>query len=133
VVVSNLIAEFVGLRRWAVVGVSNDQAKFGRRIFDDMRNAGYMVVPIHLSVTALDDGTQVYSTVSSITDPVEVVGMVIPPKAAPAVLRDVALAGATRVWFQPGATDQVALDLAQVLGIQVIAGGPCCMVARRRW
>ena len=130
---SDLIAEFVGLRRWAVVGVSDDQTKFGRRIFDDMRSAGYNVVPVHPTVTALDDGTKVYATVSAIPDPVDVVDMVIPPKAAPAVLRDLAQAGATRVWFQPGAADQAALDLAHALGLQVIAGGPCCMVEKRIW
>lgn len=65
--------------------------------------------------------------------PVEVVDLVIPPKAAPAVLRDMAEAGATRVWFQPGAADAESVALAEELGLQVIAGGPCAMVEKRRW
>lgn len=129
----DLIADFVGRRRWAVVGVSDDHTKFGRRIFDDMRRAGYDVAPVHPTVTVLDDGTAVYPSVSAIPTPVEVVDMVIPARAAPGVLRDMAASGHTRVWFQPGAADQAAVDLATELGMQVIAGGPCCMVEKRRW
>jgi predicted CoA-binding protein len=129
----DLVADFVSRRRWAVVGVSDDHHKFGRRIFEDMRDAGYDVVPVHPAIDVLDDGTKVYPRISAIPEPVEVVDMVIPAKAAPAVLRDMAQAGVTRVWFQPGAADQAAVDLAKELGLEVIAGGPCCMIEKKRW
>lgn len=129
----DLVADFVARRRWAVVGVSDDHEKFGRRIFDDLRRAGYDVVPVHPDLAALDDGTTVYPRVSAIPEPVEVVDMVIPAKAAPAVLRDIAAAGVTKVWFQPGASDAAAVALAQELGLAVVHGGPCCMLEKCSW
>ena len=130
---TDLIADFVGRRRWAVDGVSNDHHKFGRRIFEDMRGAGYEVFPVHPAITVLDDGTPVYPKVSAIPGGVEVVDMVIPAKAAPAVLHDMAQAGITKVWFQPGASDAASVALAQELGLEVISGGPCSMIEKRRW
>lgn len=130
---TDLIADFVGRRRWAVVGVSDDHHKFGRRIFEDMRSAGYDVVPVHPTLTALDDGTPVYASIAAIPVPVEVVDLVVPARAAPAVLHDMAATGVKKVWFQPGASDQAAVELAQSLGLEVIHGGPCCMVEKRRW
>lgn len=130
---ADLIADFVGRRRWAVVGVSDDRSKFARRIFDDLRGAGYDVVPVHPAMEVLDDGTAVYPRVSAVPDGVEVVNMVIPAKAAPDVLRDMAGAGVKKVWFQPGASDAAAVALAQELGLEVIYGGPCSMIEKRRW
>lgn len=127
------IADFVSRRRWAVVGVSDDRAKFARRIFDDLRDAGYDVVPVHPAMEALDDGTKVYPRVSAVPNGVEVVNMVIPARAAPDVLRDLAGAGVRRVWFQPGASDAAAVALAEELGLAVIHGGPCSMIEKRRW
>lgn len=127
------IADFVSRRRWAVVGVSDDATKFARRIFEDLRGAGYEVIPIHPELDRLDDGTPVYPRVSAAPPGIEVVNMVIPARAAPAVLRDMASAGVKKVWFQPGASDAAAVSLAEALGLEVIAGGPCCMVEKRRW
>ncbi len=129
----DLIADFVSRRRWAVVGVSDDRAKFARRIFDDLRGAGYDVVPVHPDMAQLDDGTPVYPRISAVPDGVEVVNMVIPARAAPAVLRDMVSAGVLKVWFQPGASDAAAVALADELGLEVIYGGPCSMIEKRRW
>jgi predicted CoA-binding protein len=130
---SDKVSDFVNQRRWAVVGVSNDTSKFGRRIYEDMRRAGYDVVPVHATLTELDDGTPVYKSVKDIPEPVAVVDLVIPPVATTAVVRDCIEAGITRVWFQPGAQSAEAIALAEANGLAVIKDGECCMVEKRRW
>lgn len=130
---SEHIPDFVNQRRWAVVGVSNDFSKFGRRIYEDMRRAGYDVVPVHATLTELDDGTKVYNSVKDIPDPPAVVDLVIPPAATVKVVKDCIDAGIRRVWFQPGAQSAEAIALAEQAGLAVIADGACCMVEKRRW
>lgn len=125
------IRDFVACKRWAVVGVSNDHAKFGRKIFEAMRSAGYDVVPIHLSLTKLDDGTPVFQRLGDLPTPVEVVDLVVPPAATRGVVQDCIDHGVSRVWFQPGTEDPVALELAAANGIATIAHGPCAMVEVR--
>ncbi len=43
----HLISDFVNRRIWAVVGASQDQSKFGYRIFRSLRDAGYIVYPVN--------------------------------------------------------------------------------------
>jgi predicted CoA-binding protein len=130
---SENIAEFVGLRRWAVVGVSDDKGKFGRRIFESLRGAGYDVVPVHPTLAALDDGTPVFKRITDIPDAPEVVDLVIPPAATAQVIQDCVAAGVKRVWFQPGAESEDAIAQAEAAGLAVIAYGPCAMVEKKRW
>lgn len=129
----DFVSDFVAQRRWAIVGVSDDRAKFGRRIFENMRAAGYDVVPVHPQLTVLDDGTPVYASIQAIPEPVAVVDLVIPPAATLQVVRDCLAAGVRRVWFQPGAEHPEAIRLAEEAGLAVVADGRCAMVEKRRW
>lgn len=131
--VNDAIQACVDSRRWAVVGVSNDRSKFGRRIFESMRGAGYEVVPIHPALKQLDDGTPVYARVSDLPEPPEVVDLVVPPAATVKVVQDCIDAGISYVWFQPGAESEEAIALAENAGLNVIAYGPCAMVEKKRW
>ena len=40
-----------------------------------------------------------------------------------------AAAGVKRIWMQPGAESDAAVARAEELGLAVIAGGPCLLVA----
>lgn len=130
---SKAVEQLVNLRRWAVVGASNDHNKFGRMIFDRMRHAGYEVVPVHPKLTELDDGTPVFPSVEAIQPPVEVVDLVVPPGATAAVVAQAIQAGAKGVWFQPGSENEEAIAAAEAAGLAVVAHGPCAMVEMRRW
>ena len=130
---STSIQDFVNQRRWAVVGVSDDSSKFGRRIFESMRGAGYEVQPVNSRMQALDDGTAVFARITDMPRPPEVVDLVIPPAATLGVVQDCITAGVKRIWFQPGAENDEAIALAEANGIAVIAYGPCAMVEKKRW
>lgn len=127
----SLIDEFVNMRRWAVVGASPDQSKFGNRILRDLRDAGYQVIPVnpyHQEV----EGETCYPSVSLIPDKPQVVDVVVPPHLAQGVLEDCLTAGVTRVWFQPGAENEAAIHWGQSQGLQIVWDA-CAMVEKRRW
>lgn len=44
---TDLIPDFIGRRRWAVVGVSQDPAKYGGRIYRTLRDSGYIVYAVN--------------------------------------------------------------------------------------
>lgn len=129
----DLIDDFVSQRRWAIVGASNDRAKFGRRIYENLKAAGYDVVPVNHTLEQLDDGTPVYASVKDIPGSVAVVDLVIPPRATVQVVQDCIDAGIRRVWFQPGAQSAEAIALAEAHGVAVVADGSCAMVEKRRF
>lgn len=127
-----LIADWVGRRTWAVVGASDNRAKFGNRIYRVLRDRGYVVYPVNPAMATVE-GDPAFPDVRSLPAGVEVLDIVIPPPRVPPVLDQAKEAGITRIWLQPGAESPDVLAHAAALGLDVIAGGPCAMVEARMW
>lgn len=126
-----LISDFVNRRVWAVVGASQDPAKFGNRIFRSLRNSGYTVFPVNPRGGKLD-GSVVYPSLADLPQPPEVIDLVVPPPVTEEIVKEAHELGLMRVWMQPGAESQAAIDYCQQHGMQVIHHA-CAMVHKRRW
>ncbi|HBY97770.1 MAG: CoA-binding protein [Ardenticatenaceae bacterium] len=129
---TELIEAFVNYRRWAVVGVSHNPSKFGHIILNDLRRAGYDVQAVGRSGGMLD-GAPIYPSLAALPERPEVVDVVVPPAQAELIVRQCAELGLQRVWLQPGAESPAVVAFCRANGIEVIAGGPCAMVHKRRW
>ncbi len=127
-----LIADWVERRTWAVVGASDNRAKFGNRIYRVLRERGYIVYPVN-PTQATVEGDPAYADIASLPPGVEVLDIVIPPLRVPPVLDQAKAAGISRIWLQPGAESPAVLAYAAALGLDVIAEGPCAMVESRVW
>ena len=126
------IADWVERRTWAVVGASDNRAKFGNRIYRVLRERGYTVYPVNPTLETVE-GDPAYPDVAALPADVEVLDIVIPPGRVPPVLDQAKAAGITRIWLQPGAESPDVIAYAASLGLEVIAGGPCAMVEARSW
>jgi predicted CoA-binding protein len=126
-----LIQDFVNRRLWAVVGASQDRSKFGNRVFRSLRGAGYEVYAVNPKGGELE-GTEVYPSLADLPQAPEVVDLVVPPAVTEQVVREAHQLGMTRIWMQPGAESQEAIDYCHEHGIQVIHNA-CAMVHQQRW
>lgn len=126
------IADWVERRTWAVVGASDNRAKFGNRMYRVLRERGYTVYPVNPTLATVE-GDPAYPDIASLPEGVEVLDIVIPPGRVPPVLDQAKAAGITRIWLQPGAESPEVIAHAAALGLDVIAGGPCAMVEARSW
>lgn len=126
-----LISDFVNRRVWAVVGASQDPAKFGNRVFHSLREAGYTVYPVNPKGGELGE-SRVYPSLADLPEQPEVVDTVVPPAVTEQVVRDMLELGLTRVWMQPGSESQGAISYCQEQGIQVVYQA-CAMVHKRFW
>lgn len=126
-----LIADFTARRVWAVVGASNDPNKYGHRIFQTLRAAGYRVYPVNPKGGEID-GARVYPTLADLPEKPEVVDIVVPPQVTEEIVRQAKALGLTRVWMQPGAESEVAIRYCRENGIQVVHS-VCAMHFRRDW
>lgn len=127
----HLISDFVNRRIWAVVGASQDQSKFGYRIFRSLRDAGYIVYPVNPRGGTLE-GAQVYPSLAKLPEPPEVVDMVVPPAVTEQVVKEAQELGLTRIWMQPGAESEAAIAYCHEHGIEVVHDA-CAMVWKRQW
>ncbi|MBC7258413.1 MAG: CoA-binding protein [Chloroflexi bacterium] len=126
-----LIREFTGLRVWAVVGASTNPAKYGHRIFRDLRAAGYRVYGVNPGGGEID-GEALYPSLAALPEKPQVVDLVVPPQVTEQVVQECAALGLTRVWMQPGSESEAAIRYCQEHGIRVVHDA-CAMVRKRVW
>ena len=115
----SLTDKYVNERVWAVVGASNNRAKYGNRIYLKLKESGYRVYPVNRREQTIE-GDTAYKSLLELPEPPAVVNMVVPPAEAPAVVEQAAAAGAQAVWFQPGAENASASRWAKEHGLDVI-------------
>ncbi len=125
-----LIEEFVSHRLWAVVGVSEDPSKYGHVVFATLLDSGYHVFGVNPKNGQVL-GHTIYLTLADLPEKPEVVDVVVPPAVTEQIVRECLDLGITRVWMQPGAESQEAIDFCEANGIQVVWDA-CAMVHRKR-
>ena len=115
---------------YAVVGASNDHVKYGYKVFKDLLDAGYNVVPINPTEKELE-GKTVYPTLTEAMEisPIGVVVTVVPPKVTSKIMDEVLDLGIRFVWMQPGSEDEESIQIAEESGIEVVSGS-CIMIEK---
>lgn len=117
--------------RYAVVGATTNQVKYGYRVAKDLSSAGFEVVGVNPKYQQIDDVLCVASLTDVQPKP-DVVVFVVPPTVGLGLLSEVKVLDINKVWFQPGAESEEIRAKAAELGLQAMADGSCIMVARRR-
>ncbi len=123
-----LIREFVEQPVWAVVGYSENRRKYGHLILHDLKQAGYVVFPVNKRGGQMD-GMTVYRSVRDLPQAPGVVDLVVPPAQALDVVRDCHAAELSRVWMQPGAESEEAINYCREHSIKVVYHA-CAMVEK---
>jgi uncharacterized protein len=85
---------------YAVVGASNNEEKYGYKVFKDLLEGGYKVIPINPNEKEILE-TQVYPTLSATKQKIDVVIFVTPPVVTEKVLEEVNTLAIKNVWMQP--------------------------------
>jgi predicted CoA-binding protein len=119
------IQEFLGTKRLAIVGVSQQPKDFSRALFREFRGRGYEVAPVNPAAQEID-GQRCYARIQEIQPPVTAVLLMTSPAVTDAVVRDCAEAGVERVWMYraggKGAVSAEAVGFCESRGIAVIPG-----------
>jgi predicted CoA-binding protein/CYTH domain-containing protein len=124
------VEAFLAGRVFAVVGASNDRSKFGNRVLRHYIARGRRAIPVHPREQIVE-GIPAVGSLRELPEPVDGVSIIGPPEVTLRILDDAVAAGCRRLWLQPGAEDEAVLSKAARLGLLVIAGGPCVLVALR--
>lgn len=126
-----------------VVGATNNEEKYGSKVFLDLKSAGYNVIAINRHGGEVH-GTPAYTSVTEFLDRVEklfspekrkethakiVLVLVVPPSAALAVLLEAREHDIMKAWFQPGSESEKAISYCVETGIEEIHG-QCIMIEK---
>ncbi len=122
------IEQFLSGRVFAVAGASTDRAKYGNKVLRCYQQAGRTVYGIHPRETSIE-GAPSFAKLADLPQKIDGLSIVTPPAVTEKLVEEAAAAGVRRLWMQPGAESPAAIARAQALGLDVIAGGPCLLVA----
>ena len=118
--------EFLSCGRIALVGASDDKGNFGRTIREALVEHGIDVVVINPTVETVG-GEVSHPSLADVPDAVDGVLVVVSGQRSLDAVREAAEAGVRRVWLfkgigGPGAASPEAVELAEDLGLEVVAG-----------
>lgn len=123
--VKERIDDFLGQRRLAIVGVSQQPRHFSRVLFAEFKKKGYAPVPVNPSAQSID-GQACFASVRQVSPPIDTVLVMTPAGVTPRVVEDCAAAGVKRIWMYratgSGAVNAEAVKVCEAKGISVIPG-----------
>ena len=120
-----LIQDFLGRRRLAVVGVSQQPKDFSRTLFHEFLERGYDAVPVNPAAQEIE-GRRCFARVQDVSPPIDAVLLMTTPAVTDTVVRDCAEAGVKLVWMYratgKGAVSGAAVEFCEANGMLVIPG-----------
>ena len=127
---AKLLQEFLRRsNRFAVIGASQNPAKYGHQVYRDLRTAGYRVYAVNPSVAEVL-GDRCYPSLHALPEKPDVVNTVVPPAVTEEIVRECKALGIERVWMQPGSESEEAIEFCRRHNIKVVFGA--CFMQKRR-
>lgn len=122
------IDQFLEAGPWAVVGASQDRAKYGNKVLRAYQQNGKTVYPINPKADEVE-GLKAYPDLKSLPENVQGVSVITPPKVTEKVVEEAGSLSIKNIWLQPGSESDAAVQQAEASGMNVISGGPCILIS----
>jgi len=104
---------------YAIVGVSEDKEKWGRKLYDNMKQLGYKVTPVNPKYIEIS-GDRCYGLLKDISEPIDVLVTVVPPHVTERYVQEAINLEINKVWMQPGSESDTAIKLCKDNNIEPI-------------
>ncbi len=113
----------------AVVGASQDRAKYGNKVLRVYQQHNRPVFPVNPKADEIE-GLTAYADLASLPEPEKVHGIsvITPPQVTATIVEQAHQLGIGHLWLQPGSENDAIVARAEALGLNVIADGPCLLV-----
>jgi predicted CoA-binding protein len=113
------IDELLGLKTWAVVGLSNNSERAAYKVAKVLIEKGHTVIPVHPKAETVH-GQKGYTKLSEIKVPIDVVDIFVNSELAGSVVDEAIAVGTKGVWLQLDVIDEVAISRAKSAGLLAV-------------
>jgi len=103
----------------AVIGASNNRAKYGNKAVRAYRQQGYTVWPVNPRETTIE-GLPAFKSITDVPARPDRVSVYLQPAILLKVLPEIAARGCNELWLNPGTESDEVLAEAARLGLNVI-------------
>jgi uncharacterized protein len=103
----------------AIIGASNDRAKFGNKSVRAFRQQGYEVFPVNPREETIE-GLRAFKSIRDVPVRPQMVSVYLPPSVLLKVLPDIAARGCDELWLNPGTESDEVIAEAERLGLNIV-------------
>ena len=103
----------------AILGASNNRAKYGNKAVRAFLEQGYQVYPVNPRETVIESLTA-YPSILQVPVRPTMISVYLPPSVLLQVLPDIAAKGCDELWLNPGTESEEVLAESKRLGLNVI-------------
>jgi predicted CoA-binding protein len=103
----------------AIIGASNDHAKFGNKAVRAFQRQGYTVYPVNPNEAEIE-GLLAYKSIRDVPVRPQMISVYVPPPVLVKLLPDIAAKGCDELWLNPGTESDEALTEARKLGLNMV-------------
>ena len=103
----------------AIIGASNDRAKFGNKAVRAFLQQGYTVYPVNPKQKSIE-GLTAYASVREVPVRPAMISIYVPPPVLLKLLPDIAARGCDELWLNPGTESDQVMAEAERIGLNVI-------------
>ncbi len=122
------IKEFFNSPAFAVIGASSNRTKFGNKVLRAYLQNNLIVYPVNPHEQEIE-GLICIPSVNHLPTAVKSISIVTPPAVTEQVVDQAIQQGILNIWLQPGAESEIAIRHCKLYKVNVIAKGPCVLVA----
>ena len=116
--IKNILSNYKSI---AMIGVSNDPSKASTIVMKYMQKYGFKVYPVNPSAKGQKIlGEEVFSRITDIKEPVDIVDVFRPSKEATDIARDTVTIGAKVLWLQLGIKSDEAKKIVEENKIEYV-------------
>jgi len=103
----------------AIIGASNNRAKFGNKAVRAYRQKGHVVWPINPREVEIE-GVPAFKSITNVPARPDMVSVYVLPPVLLTLLPAIAAKGCDELWLNPGTESKEVLTAAERLGLNVI-------------
>ncbi len=103
----------------AIVGVSANLQKWGSKIYEELKSAGFRVYPINPKYKKIGR-SNCYPNLEALPETPDVVITVVPPNVTEQVAKQCRKLGIKKVWMQPGSESEKAIRFCKHNNIETM-------------
>lgn len=104
------IRSFLEPKTLAIAGVSRDPKKFGRQVYEHLKENGFTCYPVNPNLEDLD-GAETFNTISDLPEGVDRIFIVTPADQTAGIVKESLARGIRNIWIQQKSETPEALDL----------------------
>lgn len=119
---------FFQSKAFGVIGASSNREKYGNKVLRCYLQHHKTVYPVNPKEETIE-GLSVVHSINQLPKEVNSLSIITPPTITKVIVEEAIKKGIRNIWMQPGAEDEEAIEKCFKHHVNLIAQGPCVLVA----